>query len=673
MKADPLSLFEEFIKGAIGSQYVIPVYQRNYTWKKHKQVQQLLEDIKKILNHETSRHFLGSIVYVITKTDFIVREREVVDGQQRLVTMFLMTYALKEIASDNGDTQISDYLVHNYLENNEAGEYKYRLRPSVSDDDAYEYIATDRVPEYEGSSLIMENYKYIKSVLAGLVATHTLMEVINAVRNLYIVRIELEAGDDAQQIFESINSTGEKLTPADLIRNFIMMNRNNADQEHIYHTYWLKLEKIFPESKKLSEFFRFFLASKNYVLVTEKDLYEAFKQYWKEKNADGSESILEDLLNYARHFERLYLSAKSDELGENIGDFRRMQSYMPAPFVMRILEHYRVGEIDKDQTSSIIKLINTFLVRRYINDQDTSAISRFFPGYLRNVESQVALRSFKNLYDICVYYLVNENKGKAAYMPDDSQTRTFLTTANAYALSNIRWILDKIELTGNPIGIDLSSLSIEHIMPQTINEYWASVSGLDEDHYASVVNRIGNLTLAAASDNSKMGNNDFAYKKTVLASTKHLKLNADIYTKESWTVKDIEDRTQFLIDQIIALFPYVQSTYKETKECANRHITLSVGSLMALGYLNEDNSLTVFAGSEVRYSTSPNAGSLKELRDELLDQEIVEYNGGRYIFAQDYTFNSPSTATDFLLGGSNNGWNYWKVESGQTINETLRK
>ena len=82
--------------------------------------------------------------------------------------------------------------------------------------------------------------------------------------------------------------------------------------------------------------------------------------------------------------------------------------------------------------------------------------------------------------------------------------------------------------------------------------------------------------------------------------------------------------------------------------------------------------MTVFTGSEVRYSTSPNAGSLKELREELLEQEIVEYNGGRYIFAQDYTFNSPSTATDFLLGGSNNGWNYWKVESGQTINETLR-
>ena len=517
--------------------------------------------------------------------------------------MFLITYALKEIALENGENKISEYLEHNYLENNETGEYKYRLRPSVSDDNAYLFIATNRVAEYEGNSLIMENYKYIKSELAEFVASYTLMEIINAIRNLYIVRIELEAGDDAQQIFESINSTGEKLTPADLIRNFIMMNRNNADQEHIYHTYWLKLEKIFPESKKLSEFFRFFLATKNYILVSEKDLYEAFKQYWRDNEACGSDIVLNDLLNYARHFERLYLSNRQDELGENIADFRKMQSFMPAPFVMRMLEHYRVGEINKEQISLIIKLINTFLVRRYINDQDTSAISRFFPGYLRNVESQVSLRSFSEIYDICVYYLVNENKGKAAYMPDDTQTRSFLTTANAYALSNIRWILDKIELSGNPVGVDLSRLSIEHIMPQTINEYWANVSGLNEDQYTSVVNRIGNLTLAAVSDNSKMGNSNFEYKKQVLASTKHLNLNADIYTKTSWTVKDIEERTQLLIDQIIKLFPYIQSSYKETKEFANRHISLSTGNLLALGYLNNDNSLTVFAGSEIRYST----------------------------------------------------------------------
>lgn len=92
----------------------------------------------------------------------------------------------------------------------------------------------------------------------------------------------------------------------------------------------------------------------------------------------------------------------------------------------------------------------------------------------------------------------------------------------------------------------------------------------------------------------------------------------------------------------------------------------------SLGYLNEDKTLIVFAGSEIRYSTSPNSTKLQELREDLLEQEIVEYKSGRYLFVQDYTFNSPSAATDFILGGSNNGWNYWKDENGKIINDSLR-
>ncbi len=674
MKADSMSLFEEFIKGATGSQFVIPVYQRNYTWKKNKQIKQLLYDIEKILKNESNRHFLGSIVYLITKTDFIVREREVVDGQQRLVIMFLVIYALKEIAIKNGENRIGKSLINNYLENiDEEDEYKYRLRPAVSDDDTFLKIVEGNFEEANDSSLIMENFKYIQSALDKMVSDYGLINVINAVRELYIVRIELDSSDDAQQIFESINSTGEKLTPADLIRNFIMMNKHNAEQEEIYHKYWLKYEKIFPESKKLSEFFRFYLAAKEYILVTEKDLYESFKKFWKNETVDKNyKDILEDVLNYALHFRRLYLSNDKDEIGEDILDFRRMQSFMPAPFAMRMLEHYRVGEIDKERITAIIKILNTYLVRRYINNQDTSAISRFFPGYLKNVEKQLALKDFTNIVDICMYYLINENKGKAAYMPDDNQTRAFLSTANAYTLNNIRWILEKIEITDNPIGVDLKTLNIEHIMPQTSNDYWKKIANLSDDEYTDVVNRIGNLTLVAAVDNSKMGNGDFNYKKSILESTRHLRLNAAICEKDIWTIDDINERTQILIDKILELFPYVQSTYKEPKEYSNRYITLAAGNLSAMGYLNEDNSLTIFAGSEIRVSTLPNSNSLKELRDDFIEGNIIELENEKYILKQDYTFNSPSSATDFVLGGSNNGWNYWKDENGVIINDSLR-
>ena len=88
--------------------------------------------------------------------------------------------------------------------------------------------------------------------------------------------------------------------------------------------------------------------------------------------------------------------------------------------------------------------------------------------------------------------------------------------------------------------------------------------------------------------------------------------------------------------------------------------------------MNEDNSVTVYADSQVRYDFPPSAESLKELRDDLLEKEIVILKDGIYVFAQNYKFNSPSAVVDFIIGGSNNGWQYWKDGSGLPINETLR-
>lgn len=669
-----MSLFEEFIKEAFGSQYVIPVYQRNYTWKKNKQVKQLLVDIENILKGETKKHFIGTIVYNIVNTNFMVREREVVDGQQRLITMFLIAYALRNIARDQGDTEIENALTNTYLENPGENKYKYRLQPSVSDDDAYSYITKDKIASYAGSSLIMENYKYLYSQLKDLTDKYSLLDVINAVRGLYIVRIELDTEDDAQQIFESINSTGEKLTAADLIRNYIMMRRTNTEQENIYEKYWLKLENIFSESKKLAEFIRFYLASKTYTLTSEKDLYEVFKNYWK--NNDGNNKyllILNDMVNFANHYDRLYFSNKSDDLGESIKDYRRLQSYMPAPFMMVVLEHLRLDEINIKQAEEVLRILNTYLVRRYINGQDTSAISRFFPGYLKNVENQILVNgNFNKFVDICSYYLINENMAKAAFMPDDNQLRDYLGTANAYTLSNIRIVLDKIECYKNPAPVDLSTLSIEHIMPQTQSDYWAKVSNMDIDNYTKIVNVLGNLTLAAKPDNSKMSNKTFDDKKKILESTKHLNLNSDILQKDSWTVDDIHQRTKILVDKIIEIYPYKKSNYQIVGLESRRNITLEAKGIIALGYLNEDNSLSVFADSQVRYDIKPSSDSLIDMREDLLGKDIIELKNGEFRFVQSYTFNSPSAATDFILGGSNNGWLYWKDSNNELINDSLR-
>ncbi|MEG2044431.1 MAG: DUF262 domain-containing protein, partial [Clostridia bacterium] len=402
MEASPMSLFEKFIKEAFGSQYVIPVYQRNYTWKKNQQVKQLLDDIEKIAKGNVKRHFIGSIVYVITKTNFMVRERAVVDGQQRIITMFLIVHALRALATEAGDNENANLLTSNYLENiNESGDYKYRLRTSVSDDDVYSYIAKQKVDEVEDTgSKIYINYMFLFEELKKMIENYGFMQVVNAIRELYIVRIELDENDNAQQIFESINSTGEKLTSADLIRNFIMMNKLNEDQERIYNDYWLKMEKIFVESKKLEEFFRFYLAVQKYTLVSIKDLYEEFKIYWKNETAiTGENSELQRILTYAKHYERLYISEKLDVIGGVLEDFRKLKTYMPAPFMMEMLELNRKNIINISQTAEIIALMNTYLIRRYLAGQDTSAISRFFPTYLKNVVSKANEIGYDNIVD----------------------------------------------------------------------------------------------------------------------------------------------------------------------------------------------------------------------------------------------------------------------------------
>jgi uncharacterized protein with ParB-like and HNH nuclease domain len=674
MEVGKNSLFEGFIKEASGSQFVIPVYQRKYTWRKNKDVKQLLSDVEAILNKERERHFVGTIVFSIIKTSFIVRERSIVDGQQRLITMFLIAYALREIANTIGRTDLVQYLSNYYLENRIDSDIECRMRTSVSDDNAFELIAKGKQSEFvdNNDSTVMTNFKYIKSEMERLVNSYGIEAVLNAVRQIYIVWIQLGDTDDAQQIFESINSRGEPLSAADLIRNFILMNRLNTEQEIIYSDYWLKLENIFPDTKKMAEYFRLYLATKQFVLITEKELYSEFKKHWKgQLDGKSYNDILDDILNYAYHFKRLYLDDKTDRIGTALLDYRKMQSLMPAPFAMKIFEYLRTGRINEQQAGNILQLLNTYLVRRYIAGQDTSAISRFFPGFLKNVDTAFSKNSADKLLDICIYYLVNDTRIKSSFMPDDTQVINYLNTANAYVLSNIRWILEKLETNDNPINVDMSGLSIEHIMPQTSSDYWNGITNLPADEYESIVNRLGNLTLAAIPDNSKMSNKDFDSKKEILKTTAHLKLNSELFSKTKWTVDEIKKRTESLSKRILNMFPY-QTTKWNPDDDPTRYISLNRGKISAIGYLHPDESLTVYAGSNIRIQTQPSSETLRELREELLEKEEIVIENGICSFTRDFKFGSPSQATDFIFGGSNNGWDYWKDSNGVIINDCLR-
>ena len=242
MKADAKKLLNEFIASTQGVQYVIPVYQRNYTWRK-KHVNKLIQDINDLLTGKTQSHFIGSIVYVITREVFNQREWSIVDGQQRLTTIFLLLYAIRDILEKRGDTQKAKALRSQYLENvNAEGDYKLRLKPLVNNDFEFKKIVDKDVDHLDKSSLIFQNYNLLFKQVETWLKDYSIEDIIKAVDKLYVVYIQLDKDDNAQQIFESINSTGETLKASDLIRNYILMNKIDQVQTKYFTNYWKVIE-----------------------------------------------------------------------------------------------------------------------------------------------------------------------------------------------------------------------------------------------------------------------------------------------------------------------------------------------------------------------------------------------------------------------------------------------
>lgn len=552
----------QLLMSSTGCQFVIPVYQRNYTWSAEREVKQYLNDLSHVLNLEYKNHFMGILIYLEKSIDFSTRELSVIDGQQRLTTTFLTIYAIREMFKNNGELDRVQQLDGQYLTNPfHKDKIKYKLKPLVSDDDVYRCIVEDRLDENENQqSLIYKNYLYIKGYLEDLVSRgYTANDILLALDKLYVVCVPISEDDNAQKIFESINATGVKLTAADLIRNFLLMNLDSDTQERYYAQYWRKIEEnISADSKDLEMFFRMYLAIKTYTLVSRSAVYRSFVE-WVEEQRIKTDILFKELLDYSKIFYSINtapIDSLDKALRQPLTDFRKIKSDLPISIIMEFYKLYNAEYISAETLGHLIQSINSYLIRRSICDMDVQNISKLFPTILRHV-----LEKCSGNYDSIVALLNQEMVGNNAntsgsYMPTDVQMHDALLNASVYKRPALRIVLDRLELNDNPAPVDLTKLSVEHLMPQTPTEEWLAELDVDEETYMANLHRLGNLTLAAKPDNSKMGNLMWDYKNEILKSTAHLKMNMELLDIPKWNIKCIEERTQRLINRICAVFPY---------------------------------------------------------------------------------------------------------------------
>ncbi|GAA9641024.1 DUF262 and DUF1524 domain-containing protein [Helicobacter pylori] len=552
MKAGEATLLEFFEQNQT-NQFVIPIYQRLYSWGKE-QCKQLWDDIIKIGgNDKMNGHFIGSILYVLDGNTHSNNPLLIIDGQQRLTTITLLFIALRNHSSDEVKRkEIESYLINS----NKDGDKKFRLILSESDRDTLlSLIDENRRKPNEPSSKIMENFKLFEKWISE--NTDKLETIFKGLEKLMIVWIALEKGkDDPQLIFESMNSKGIELTQTDLIRNYIVMETEVEKQEDFYNQYWRAMEEDFKQSKKQSKkedlfnkFVRHYLTIKIGKTPNEKRVYEAFKDY-QQKEGIEIEDLLKDLQKYCGYFCQIAFKKEADkDLNKALSFLVDLETDVIYPLLLELYSDYIDGVLSKQDFIPIIALTESYLCRRAVYMPGSGGLNKVFASFTKKINKDQYRESIK-----AHFLSLEKTTGK---FPKDSEFRDSFITIDFYKLKKIKYFLERLENFDTKEPVDTQKCTIEHIMPQTLNLEWERDLGENfQAIHEKYLNTIGNLTLTGYNEN--YSNNSFQEKRDRENGFKQspLRLNQSLKDLESFGEKEIEKRANDLADWALKIWTY---------------------------------------------------------------------------------------------------------------------
>lgn len=546
-------------------QYCIPVFQRDYAWTEE-QCTKLFEDI--VMAYKKDRpHFCGSFVYAPLSSKKHIDSYIIIDGQQRFTTLYILIKALADSADNDRDKEALQRYLYNEDKFDRYGldeKSKLKLKPVKTDNDQLLLLMSGKIEQMDKSrrGIIYHNYmifmQLIKSFLEESSANSVLM-INDGIEKLICADIRLDTDDNAQEIFERINSTGIKLGLADLIRNYILMT--DTDQEHLYEEYWLTVQNLLPD-KLLDNFFIDYLNMKSDGFVKESEAYKSFKQVYVEGKYDN-EKMLQEILHYAKQY-YVFCYGSSDfgaEVNKALAGLRKLKQTTVYLFLFRVFDDYENGIINKNELARVLNMLLSYSIRRLVCEIGSNTLRGLYKTLYGRVFEQ---KENKNTYyDSLVSFFLQQTSKNT--IPSDNEFVTALQEKNLYSKNALcKYLLCAIENQGKET-LDTENLSIEHIMPQNKNlsMSWQKMLGENwQSVHEKYLHTLGNLTLTGY--NSELGDKPFEKKKEKLEETiTHIAvLYSDVKDKSEWNSVNMEKRAKRLAEIILKLFPIEQPKTK---------------------------------------------------------------------------------------------------------------
>ncbi|MCL1492129.1 MAG: DUF262 domain-containing HNH endonuclease family protein [Pseudanabaena sp. Salubria-1] len=523
-------------------QYLVPLFQRPYSWDK-KEWNDLLSDITELCIDDNSRnHFIGSIVV----TDLPSKPKKLacyyllIDGQQRLTTIFVLLILMRDIAATASGFSVSseqieeDNLVNKFAENLEH----FKILPTQQDREVFIALVTSEPSCLQRVHPLITCYNFFKKGIKKL-NLDKLHEVI--CKKLSIVEIVLESDDNPYVVFESLNNRGRLLTEVDLIRNYFLMKIDKDRQEDIYKEYWLPMQKSLGD-ETLNDFMFHYLSSGGEI-VGQKEIYLTLKRR-VDRYEDAFEA-LKRIKKFSHLYEKIINPQKevNSIIRSKLVRINRLDYTSVYSFLLNCYHEYENNTLSVNDFASILEILENFIVRRIICKIQIKGLNKEFPLLYQNAIA----RSSSLLDGVKAILEANE------YPRDTKFRESVIRAAFTYSNDKLKLILETIEqhiLKSEP----LSPTKVDWIMPKKPTSDWISELGENWQQYHDLyVNTLGNLTLVPL--NYDLSNKSFLDKQ-IYFSNSDLALNRYFQSIDKWDHTYIEKRAEYLAEIALQIWSY---------------------------------------------------------------------------------------------------------------------
>lgn len=548
--------------GQNGRQYKIPVYQRNYEWS-WEQCDKLFEDVV-IAGQRNQLHFCGSIVFKPIAPTKGIGNNIVIDGQQRLTTIYILLKALSDMAQNDSEKMLPQGAIFNTDQYNQFQldeTSKMKLKPAKDNNDQLLNLIYDKHDKSDTSCEIYRNYEHFCDLIREKQSEGiTVSDIYRGIGLLTVAVIQLDDNDNAQEIFERINSTGIPLSLSDKIRNFVLMTE--VDQDRLYESYWLKAEQILSRDQ-LEGFFLDYLNFKMDGFTKESTAYDDFKALYV-RGRYTNETMLGEILHYAQQYHAFYCGDKlrlSNEANQFLDSLRKLNQTTVYIFLFSVFDDFEADVIDDETLCKVLRLLLNYSIRRLICEVGSNSLRGLYKTLYGRVFNRPENKN--NYYDAIVSFLLQLTSKDV--MPSDAEFVVALKERNLYRKNALcKYLLVAIENQGKE-QIKTDALTIEHIMPQNKNlsTAWQKMLGSDWELVRErYLHTLGNLTLTGY--NSELGDLPFAEKLDMLSdkNTHVTVLYSDVKDKTEWNAQTIEARSERLSKTVLKLFPIELPTTK---------------------------------------------------------------------------------------------------------------